>query len=289
MGQPCSAGGGGGVTKVRCGLATVLQQRPPSQGLHRVLCSVHVRTKALVYKCALFASATVLAGVRALPLATDVGPVRPSGGGGGMTPGCIAVCSGRRLLASRHLPLSFPFLEPSPSAGGDAHRPPTPSCPPSPCLAYPYFPTHPSFPLGGCANGAPGLSLFHCFVRGPHGGGALPSPLPRCVRGWGVGGGRGKKAAHTCGGCRPHRTPRTRSRRQNSNHGACASWSCLCLWTCAPYALFGGMSILNCPESTAGKVTCVVTNAICVAESVELQTIERRWCWEVASLGKSPV
>ena len=25
-------------------------------------------------------------------------------------------------------------------------------CPPSPCLAYPYFPASPSFPLGGCAN-----------------------------------------------------------------------------------------------------------------------------------------
>ena len=26
------------------------------------------------------------------------------------------------------------------------------------------------FPLGGCANGAPGLSLFHCSVLGPHRG-----------------------------------------------------------------------------------------------------------------------
>ena len=38
-------------------------------------------------------------------------------------------------------------------------------------------PTPPSFPSGGCANGAPGLSLFHCSVSGPHGGGPLPSPL----------------------------------------------------------------------------------------------------------------
>ena len=30
------------------------------------------------------------------------------GGGGGMTPGCVAVCSWRRLLAFRHLPLPFP-------------------------------------------------------------------------------------------------------------------------------------------------------------------------------------
>ena len=35
----------------------------------------------------------------------------------------------------------------------------------SPCLAHPYFPTHASF---HCANGAPGVSLFHCSVSGPH-------------------------------------------------------------------------------------------------------------------------
>ena len=33
------------------------------------------------------------------------------------------------------------------------------------CLACPHLPTHPSFPSGGCANRAPGLSLF------PRGGG----------------------------------------------------------------------------------------------------------------------
>ena len=33
---------------------------------------------------------------------------RRGGGGLGMTPGCVAVCCGRRLLASRHLPLPFP-------------------------------------------------------------------------------------------------------------------------------------------------------------------------------------
>ena len=82
----------------------------------------------------------------------------------------------------------------SPSVGGGAHRPPTPLCPPSPYLAYPHPPTPPSFPLGGCANGAPGRSLFHCSVSDPHGGGQLPSPLARCVqvdtpdRRWGGGG-----------------------------------------------------------------------------------------------------
>ena len=34
--------------------------------------------------------------------------LRVKGGGVDMTPGCIAVCSWRRLLASCHLPLPFP-------------------------------------------------------------------------------------------------------------------------------------------------------------------------------------
>ena len=58
---------------------------------------------------------------------------RPGGGGGfsfgnslGMTSGCVAVCSWP--LATSHCP----SLEPSPSAGGSAHRPLTPLCPPSP-------------------------------------------------------------------------------------------------------------------------------------------------------------
>ena len=74
------------------------------------------------------------------------------------------------------LPLNFA------SIGGGAHRPLTTLCPPSPCLAYLYLSTPPSFPLGGCANGAPGLSLFHCSVSGPHREGHPPSPLARCVQ-----------------------------------------------------------------------------------------------------------
>ena len=55
---------------------------------------------------------------------------------------CIAACSWWRLWASRHLPLPFPWtcsLRPL-----SAH--------PSPCLAYPCPPTHPSCPLVGCAD-----------------------------------------------------------------------------------------------------------------------------------------
>ena len=58
-----------------------------------------------------------------------------------------------------------PFLEPLPSLAGSTRRCLTTLCPHSPFLAYPYLPTHSSFPLGGYANVVPGLSLFHCSVR----------------------------------------------------------------------------------------------------------------------------
>ena len=70
------------------------------------------------------------------------------------------------------------FLEPSPSVGGGAPRPLTPSCPPSACpypLPMPGLPippsTPPSPPSVSDANTAPGPFLFHCPVSGPHGGG----------------------------------------------------------------------------------------------------------------------
>ena len=97
-------------------------------------------------------------------------------------------CAELRLLSvagGAYWPLTTypcPFLEPFPSAVRGAHRPLTTLCPPTPYLAYPYLPTRPSFPLGGCANGAPGLSLFHCSVLGPHRGGQLPSPLGQRVQ-----------------------------------------------------------------------------------------------------------
>ena len=74
-----------------------------------------------------------------------------------------------------------PFLEPFPSIGGGAHQPLNTVCPSFPCLPHPYLPTHPSFPLVGCANRAPGLSLFHCSVSGRQRGGPQPSPLARCI------------------------------------------------------------------------------------------------------------
>ena len=101
-----------------------------------------------------------------------------------MTPWRALVCSRRRQWADRHL-LPFPwtlFL----------HRPLTALCPSSPSLAYLSLSTYLSFPLGGCANGAPGLSLFPCrvhteegncprrqsFAKGGRGGGGLPPPPP---------------------------------------------------------------------------------------------------------------
>ena len=75
-----------------------------------------------------------------------------------------------------------PSLGPFPSISGGAHRPLTALCPPSPSLARPSLSTSPSFPLVGCANTAPGLSLFHCSMSGPHGGGVgvLAPPPPPC-------------------------------------------------------------------------------------------------------------
>ena len=40
------------------------------------------------------------------------------------------------------------------SVAGGAYWPLATLCPPSPCLAYPYLPTHPSFPVASCANRA---------------------------------------------------------------------------------------------------------------------------------------
>ena len=51
-----------------------------------------------------------------------------------------------------------PSLDPFASIGGGAHRPLTTLCPPSPCLAYPFLITQPSFPLIGCAPLEGGVS-----------------------------------------------------------------------------------------------------------------------------------
>ena len=63
-----------------------------------------------------------------------------------------------------HWPIAIrcPSLGPVPSIG--AHQPLTTLCPSSSSLSYLSLSTSLSFPLVGCANGAPRLSLFHCSV-----------------------------------------------------------------------------------------------------------------------------
>ena len=87
------------------------------------------------------------------------------GGGVGMMPWCVLV---RSSGANWPIATYCPSLGPFPSVGGGAHRPLTTLCPSSP-LAYLSLSTSLPFPL--CANGTPGLSLFHCSVSGGGGGG----------------------------------------------------------------------------------------------------------------------
>ena len=102
-----------------------------------------------------------------------------------MTP----VCSGRRLLAAHHFPLTVPST-PSPSAGGGAHRPLTPSCPPSPSawpIPPPPRPPH-SFPLVGWSPRTVPVSLLRV---GPTRGRATAS-------GTAEGGGFAPKTGYVC-------------------------------------------------------------------------------------------
>ena len=113
-----------------------------------------------------------------------------------MTPGCVAVCSGRRLLAPRHLPLPCPLNPLPPPAAVPIGLSP-PKCTPSPS-AWPILtsPTPPFFPSGVCANTAPGLSPSHCPVSGPQSTRRRlpPPPLAGCIQvdtPWETGGGGG--------------------------------------------------------------------------------------------------
>ena len=130
--------------------------------------------------CAPYCACTVV-------VATSPGELRgdrlPWMGGGGE----LACRHGVLFLSaagSAYWPITIrcPSLGPFPSIGGGTHRPLTALCPSSPPLAYLSLSTSLFFPLVGCANGAPGLSLFHCSVSGPRGGGQLSLPLARCVQ-----------------------------------------------------------------------------------------------------------
>ena len=91
-------------------------------------------------------------------------------------------------------PIGRSRLTALPLAPFGAHRPLRPLCPSSPSLAHLSLSTFLSFPLVGCATGAPGLSLFPCLVSGPHGGGQLPSLL--------AAGGGGVLRSAICRNCR---------------------------------------------------------------------------------------
>ena len=80
------------------------------------------------------------------------------------------------------LPLALALNPLPPQAAAPIGLPPPRALPPSACPIFPPPPTPPSLAPGVCPNEAPGLSLCHCSVSGPHGGGQLPSALPQCVQ-----------------------------------------------------------------------------------------------------------
>ena len=124
--------------------------------------------------------------------------------------------AGGAYLASRY---PCPSLEPSPSGRGGAHRPLTPSCPPSPGLAYPHLPYTPlPIPPEGVPTQPPdGLCLtapcrVHTEEAGPHRWPAASKWTPPSRRRWGTpptAGGRGKGE----GGGRQGHSLRGRGRR----------------------------------------------------------------------------
>ena len=92
---------------------------------------------------------------------------------GGMTP-AVDCCGACWPLA----PSRRPSLDPPPSAGGGAHQPLTPLCPPSPSpQAYPHRPTHPSFQWEGRANAAPQGMHWKGGMYPPPGRPAYARPL----------------------------------------------------------------------------------------------------------------
>ena len=97
----------------------------------------------------------------------------PEGGGVGMTP---LVCVGLRgPLADRPL-TALPSDPPPPQAVVPSGLSP-PGALPLPQKAYPSLSTSLSFPLGGCANGAPRPGRGGGCIRWGGGGGWLGPPL----------------------------------------------------------------------------------------------------------------
>ena len=85
---------------------------PPTKRLHPIVWDlVHQHPPSLLPKCP-----------PSHPLGIGDIPSPPPWGGFGMTPGCVAVCSCERPLATHHLPLPFPWTlclhTPPPLCGG---------------------------------------------------------------------------------------------------------------------------------------------------------------------------
>ena len=97
----------------------------------------------------------------------------------GMLPWCLVSSA----TGGAYWPIAIrrPSLGTFPSIGRGV-QPHTTLCPSSSSLPNHSLSTSLSFPLVRCANGAPGLSLFHFFVSSPHRGGQMPSPLAGCVQ-----------------------------------------------------------------------------------------------------------
>ena len=113
------------------------------------------------------------------------------GGGGGLYGRCRAGdyggygmdCGLERAAPDGLSPLTlaFPSLRKRRRPSG-----PHPLAPSLPLPGLPSPPLHPlPLPSGGCTNGAPGQSLFHCPVSGPHGGGRWEEGVARSPRGMG--------------------------------------------------------------------------------------------------------
>ena len=169
------------------------------------------------------------------------------------------------------------------SAIGHSHRRLTPSRPtlPLPGLSSP-SPTPPSIPPGGCANAAPGLSLSHCPVSGPHGEGHRPSPLARGVQ---AGTPRSASPAAAFGPPKVHlgghspdggTSQHILRRAQPSSAGGGGGWHKASGSGCVPLAAPIGLSPLHIPTLRGSKCVLVVST----------EPPDDLSCWTTPGLGR---
>ena len=123
----------------------------------------------------MWGSSTVIS-IRQIPRTSTSCSQTPSVGGGGWHVAMVYCSRLQVVVPIGRSPFAALPLNPLPPS---AVVPLTALCPASSSLAYLSPSLSLSFPLAGCANTAPGLSLFHCSVkllcfRGSGGGQALP-------------------------------------------------------------------------------------------------------------------